>query len=137
MQTGERDVSSRGFFDSKTKLLALISGIVIGVLVPVVLPHLTHPSMIYHITVHIASIIIALFLTAVSVVAYGRTASGRMLFMTLAFLSLAAVEVFYLFVTIGVVELIIIPDVNIELPHLMLLAMLVLFGTGVLKVNRK
>src|SRR5919198_6504446 len=122
---------------SKFTLLTIISASVIGVLlVPVILPHITHPSVIYHILLHTISVIIALFLSVVSILAYKRNSSLRLLFMTLGFCLLAAIEFLYLFHATANMPEVIIPMLDIELSHVVLLIMLTLFGMGVLKVNR-
>jgi hypothetical protein len=122
---------------SKLTLLIIIAASVIAILwIPVILPHITHPTMIYHIFLHAISVIIALFLSTVSILAYKRTSSLRLLFMTLGFCLLAGIEFLYLFhATVNMPE-VIIPIVDIELSHIVLLIMLTLFGIGVLKVNR-
>ena len=122
---------------SKPTLLALITALVVGFVAPFVIPHATHPSMIYHILLHIASLTIAMFLTIVSFLAYSRNKASRMLLMAAGFMTLAVVEFFYLLESEGVPLLqFSIPAVNIELSHVVLLIMLSLFGLGVLKVNR-
>jgi hypothetical protein len=123
---------------NKPELLAIIAASVIAILsVPVILPHIRHPSMIYHISLHIVSVIIALFLSAVSILSYKRSNNTRILFMTLGFSLLAVIEFLYLFHATANIEDIIIPVVDIELSHLILLVMLTLFGLGVLKVSRR
>ena len=93
--------------------------------------------MIYHIFLHIISLIIAVFLSSVSFLAYNRTGGSRLLFNTLSFVSLAIIELFYLlYATTNVMD-IIIPVVHIDLPHIILLAMLALFGMDVFNVNNK
>ena len=52
------------------------------------------------------------------------------------FAVLAFVEFLYLFYSTVNIEAVIIPIVDIELSHIILLVMLTLFGIGVLKVNR-
>jgi hypothetical protein len=121
---------------SKPILLGLITALVIGVVAPLIMPHITHPSMIYHIMLHIASLTIAVFISIVSVLAYRRSAGARLLFMTLGFMALAATEFLYLLDTTGVVSVFDISTFGIELPHVILLAMLAMFGLGVLKVNK-
>jgi hypothetical protein len=122
---------------SKTKLFAVVSLILISVLaVPVILPHIRHPSMIYHILLHVVSIIIAVFLGLISFLAYNRTGGTRLILMTGGFSLLAIIEFLYLFHATANIEDIIIPIVDVELSHLILLAMLTLFGIGVLKVNK-
>jgi hypothetical protein len=60
-----------------------------------------------------------------------------MLLMAVGFMSLALVEFFYLLDAGGIViGQFIIPAVNIELSHVILLIMISLFGLGVLKVNK-
>jgi hypothetical protein len=122
---------------SKPKLFAVVSFMLISVLaVPVILPHIRHPSMIYHILLHVVSIIIAVFLGLISFLAYSRTGGARLLLMTGGFSLLAIIEFLYLFHATANIEDIIIPIVDVELSHLILLAMLTLFGIGVLKVNK-
>jgi FtsH-binding integral membrane protein len=129
--------SIQSMIADKAKLLIAISFIAIAVLsVPVILPHLEHPSMIYHIILHIASLVVSVFLTIISAVAYRRSGSPRLLFMFFGFLALTAVELIYLFNATNDIGEIAIPFVQIELPHIILLAMLTLFGVGVIKVNK-
>jgi hypothetical protein len=122
---------------SKPVLLALITALVVGVVAPLVIPHVTHPSMIYHIILHMAGLAIAIFLSIVSLLAYSRNTTTRMLLMAVGFMSLALVEFFYLLQAGGIaIGQVIIPAVNIELSHIILLIMVSLFGLGVLKVNK-
>lgn len=122
---------------SKPILLGLITALVVGVVAPLVIPHVAHPSMIYHILLHMAGLTIAIFLSIVSVLAYSRNTTTRMLLMAVGFMSLALVEFFYLLQAGGIViGQVIIPAVNIELSHITLLIMVSLFGLGVLKVNK-
>jgi hypothetical protein len=122
---------------SKSKLLIAISSIIIAVLcMPVILPHINHPSMIYHIALHIVSLIVAVFLTAISAAAYRRSGSARVLFMFFGFLSLTIIELIYLFYATEDIEEVSIPFIDIEIPHIILLVMLTLFGVGVIKVNK-
>lgn len=122
---------------NKAKLLIAISiGAVAVLSIPVILPHLNHPSMIYHIVLHIVSLVVSVFLTAISAVAYRRSGSSRILFMFFAFLALTAVEVIYLFKATEDIGEVALPFVHIELPHIIMLVMLALFGIGVLKVNK-
>lgn len=132
MQTGSRPAQQAA---SKPLLFGLTAAIVVGVIAPLVLPHVMHPSMIFHIILHIASLTIAAFLSIVSLTAYRRAGGARTLFMTLAFIALASAEAFYLFETAGYFPATI-SQIGIEAPHIMLLVMLSLFGLGVLKVNK-
>jgi hypothetical protein len=121
---------------SKPILLGLITALVIGVVAPLIMPHIAHPSMIYHIMLHIASLTIAVFISIVSVIAYRRSTGARLLFMTLGFMALATVEFLYLLDATAIVNVFDISALGIELPHVILLAMLAMFGLGVLKVNK-
>jgi hypothetical protein len=122
---------------SKPKLLIIITVLVISILsIPVIIPHITHPYMIYHIFLHIVSLIFALFLSVVSIISYRRTNSTRILFMTVGFFALAVIEFLHLFHATANIEDVIIPIVDIELSHIILLIMLTLFGVGILKVNK-
>ena len=122
---------------SKPILLGLITAVVLGVVAPLVVPHAAHPSMIFHIILHMAGLTIAIFLSIVSFLAYSRNTTTRMLLMAVGFLTLALVEFFYLLQAGGItVVQVIIPAINIELSHIILLAMVSLFGLGVLKVNK-
>jgi hypothetical protein len=129
--------SIQSILANKAKLLIAISiGAVAVLSIPVILPHLNHPSMIYHIVLHIVSLVVAVFLTAISAVAYRRSGSSRILFMFFAFLALTAVELIYLFNATEDIGEVALPFVHIELPHIIMLVMLALFGIGVLKVNK-
>jgi hypothetical protein len=122
---------------SKPIPLGLITALVIGVVAPLVISHAAHPSMIYHILLHMAGLTIAIFLSTVSFLAYSRNTTTRMLLMAVGFMSLVLVELFYLLQAGGiVVGQFIIPAVNIEFSHMILLIMVSLFGLGVLKVNK-
>jgi hypothetical protein len=131
-------VSAKSLADSKPKLLGLISAIVIGILaVPVILPHVSHVGMIYHIILHLASLIISIFLSVISLIAYKRQPSDRLLYMALGFMLLILIECIDLIFATTNIEDIIIPVVRIELPHIILFAMLTLFGMGVFRLNQE
>ncbi|MGB8102021.1 MAG: hypothetical protein WCE96_10110 [Nitrososphaeraceae archaeon] len=124
-----------GFSCSKLKFFGMVCAIVTAVTIPLIYPHLAHPSMVYHIILHVASLAIAIFLCFVSVSAYYRGGRTRLLFMALGFVTLAVLEGLLLLSATGNLAEPIIPAVNVELPHVILLAMITLFGLGVLKVN--
>lgn len=102
-------------------------------IVPVVIPHISHPDMIYHILVHIVSIIISTFLMIISIIAYNKSKNKKILFMTLAFSVLVVVEYLYLLNATDDVYLLVIPKLNIEVSHLFLLVMVTFFGISILK----
>ena len=134
MQRGKDDTVQDSL--SKPIMLGLVTAIVIGILAPLVIPHVTHPTMIYHIMLHIASLTIAVFLTIVSVLAYRRSAGARLLFMMLGFIALAAVEFLYLLDSTAIMNVFNFSTLGIELPHVILLLMLAMFGLGFLRVNK-
>ena len=122
----------------KPKLFILISIIVVSALaIPIIIPYTSHPQHIYHIILHIASLILSIFLSIVSLSSYIRNGGSRLLFMSLGFVSLVIVEILFLFYAARGIQDILVPVANIELPHVILFAMLMLFGIGVLKVNSK
>ena len=113
MQTDR--VRGRGAATSSAKLLAIITVSVIAILaIPVIIPHINHTGLIYHILVHIVSVIIAVFLTVVSIIAYRRNHSTRLFFMMGGFAVLAFVEFLYLFYSTVNIEAVIIPIVDIR-----------------------
>jgi len=122
----------------KPKLFILVSVIIISVLaIPVIIPYTSHPQHIYHIMLHVASLILSVFLSIVSLSSYFRNGGSRLLFMSLGFISLVVVEILFLFYAARGIQDILVPVVNIELPHFILFAMLALFGIGILKVNSR
>jgi protein-S-isoprenylcysteine O-methyltransferase Ste14 len=79
---------------NKPILLSIITAVVVVAVAPLVIPHVTHPSMIYHILLHIAGLTIAIFLSIVSYLAYSRNTTTKMLLMAVGFSTLALVEFF-------------------------------------------
>jgi hypothetical protein len=123
---------------SKPKLLGIITAVVIAVVtVPVILPHISDTSMIYHLLLHVISLIIAIFLGVVSIFSYLRNGRSRLLFMMFGFLLLSMIETMYLFDVTLKIEDIVIPIVDIELSHVIFLVMLTLFGIGIFRVNKQ
>ncbi|MEM3094400.1 MAG: hypothetical protein QXX64_02050 [Nitrososphaera sp.] len=122
---------------SKPLLLGLATALVIGVVTPLIIPHVTHPSMVFHVALHVVGVTIAAFLSMVSFLAYSRNPSTRMFLIALGFTTLVLAEFFHVLQASGMAAgLSFIPALNIELPHIVLLIMLVFFGLGVLKVNK-
>ena len=119
-------------------MLAVVTEAVLAVMaVPVILPHITDTSMIYHLLLHVISLIIAIFLGLVSILAYLRNGRSRLLFMMFGFLLLSIIEAMYLFDVTSKIEDIVIPIVDIELSHVIFLVMLTLFGIGIFRVNKQ
>jgi hypothetical protein len=118
---------------SKPILLGLTTAIIIGVVAPLVIPHISHPSMIYHILLHLAGMTIAAFLGLVSYLAYKRVRGTRILLMTIGFMALSSAEILYFLEAMDIFPMVHLPIANIELSHVILLVMITLFGLGVLK----
>jgi hypothetical protein len=123
---------------SKPAILGLSTAVVIGILMPILAPHMGHPAIIYHSILHLASLSIATFLSIISVMAYSRARGPRLFFMMLGFIALGIVELLYLLETAGLfaTTMFSFSELGIEVPHIILLVMLVLFGLGVLKVSK-
>lgn len=126
-------IDNRGKSVSKPILLGITTAIIVGVITPLVIPHISHPSMIYHIIVHLAGMTIAAFLGLVSFLAYKRILTTRILLMTIGFMALTTAETLYFLDALDIFPVAHLPIANIELPHVILLVMLSLFGVGILK----
>ena len=136
MQTVRLDLSK--ITSSRPRLLGIITIVIIAIMaVPVILPHVTDISTIYHILLHLASIIIAIFLGVVSILAYLRNRSSRLLFMMFAFVSLSIIEAMYLLDVCSNIEDVIIPGVGIEVSHVIFLITLTLFGVSIFRVSNR
>lgn len=133
MQTGTRPDKQAA---SKPLLFGLVSAVVVGIIAPLTLPHVNHPSMIYHILIHMAAVAIAAFLSLVSLTAYTRAGGTRTLFMTIGFMALGVAELIYLFQAAAIPLPFYVPAINVEASHIITLGMLMMFGLGVLKVNK-
>lgn len=126
-------IGNRGRSVSKPILLGITTAIIVGVITPLVIPHISHPSMIYHIILHLAGMTIAAFLGLVSFLAYKRVRTIRILLMTIGFIALGTAEILYFLDALDIFPVTHLPIANIELPHVILLIMLTMFGVGVLK----
>jgi hypothetical protein len=126
-------IGNRGKSVSKPILLGITTAIIVGVITPLVIPHISHPSMIYHIILHLAGMTIAAFLGLVSFLAYKRVRGTRILLMTIGFMALSSAEILYFLEAMDIFPMMHLPIANIELPHVILLVMITLFGLGVLK----
>jgi len=126
----------QGTWLRKPLLLAITAAIVIVIALPFTLPHIIHESIIYHSIIHIASIVMASFLSIVSLLAYNRGRAARLLFMSMAFIALVGVELLDFLETVNIIRATIFPLSDIELSHIILLAMFAMFALGVLKVEK-
>jgi hypothetical protein len=126
------------FLSNKTNLFLVLSLAFISIVTyPLILPHISHPSMIYHIGVHIASFNVALFLTFTSVSSFRKTKSKRVLLTSLSFGTLLIVEFLYLLQSSNVLGEYHLPYIGVEVPHILLLFMLVFFAVGIIKVEKR
>ena len=89
--------------------------------------------MIYHILLHLVALIFSQFLAVVSIMAYLKSRASRILFMALGFVTLVIAEYVYLLNSTEDFHAMFIPQVNIELSHLILLIMVIFFGISFLK----
>ena len=132
-----RNYNNADAFYNKPRLLVLIASIVISLsVVPFIIPHVFHPHMIYHIILHLVSLIISQFLVVVSLLAYLKSKTTRILLMTFGFMTLVVAEYVYLLNSTEDFDIMLIPQVNIELSHIILLIMVVFFGISILKSPR-
>ena len=132
-----RNYNNADAFYNKPRLLVLIASIVISLsVVPFIIPHVFHPHMIYHIILHLVSLIISQFLVVVSLLAYLKSKTTRILLMTFGFMTLVVAEYVYLLNSTKDFDIMLIPQVNIELSHIILLIMVVFFGISFLKSPR-
>ena len=121
-------------FYNKPRLLILFASIVISIsVVPLILPHIFHPHMIYHILLHLAALIISQFLAVISIMAYLKCRTSRIFFMMLGFITLVIAEYVYLMNSTENIHVMFIPQINIEISHLILLVMIIFFGISFLK----
>lgn len=127
------EIGSQGKSVSKPILLGITTAIIVGVITPLLIPHIYHPSMIYHIILHLGGMIIAAFLGLISCLAYKRVRGARMLLMTIGFMALCTVEVLYFVDAMDIFPVVHLSIANIELPHVILFVMLAMFGLGILK----
>ena len=126
------------FLSNKTSLFLFLSITVTSLAIyPFVIPHVSHPSMIYHIIIHIISFDVALFLTTISFISYKKIKSKKILLTALSFGFLLFTEFLYLLQSSNLLGTFYIPLIEVEFPHILLLLMLGLFAAGVLKLERK
>ncbi|HXS60504.1 MAG TPA: hypothetical protein VN703_06800 [Candidatus Sulfopaludibacter sp.] len=128
----------QNFLKNKTNLLLVLSIVFTSIIFyPLIIPHLAHPSMIIHISIHILSLDMALFLTVISILSFKKTKSKKVLLTSLSFSVLLVVEFLYLLQSSNILGDFQIPFIEVEIPHMLLLFMLLLFAAGVIKVERR
>lgn len=100
-------------------------------------PHISHPSMSYHIAIHIKSLDIVVFITTISFISFKRTSSNKFLLISFSFVFLLIVESIYVLQASGIVKIFYIPLIEVEFSHILLLVMLTMFALGVLKTDNR
>jgi len=122
-------------FADKSILTTLILATIIIFSLPLVLPHITHEYMIYHVLLHMITMLIAVLLVIISSIAYYRSRSTRMLLLMVALIALSISESINFLASVDVLRFTYVPLINIEVPHLLILLTLVFLLIGVLKVS--
>ncbi len=122
-------------FADKSILATLILATIVIFSLPLVLPHITHEYMIYHVLLHMITMLIAVLLVIISSIAYYRSRSTRMLLMMVALIALSISEGINFLASVDVLRFTYIPLINTEVPHLLILLTLVFLLIGVLKVS--
>jgi len=122
-------------FADKSILTTLILATIIVFSLPLILPHITHEYMIYHVLLHMITMLIAVLLVIISSIAYYRSRSTRMLLLMVALIALSISESINFLASVDVLRFTYIPLINIEVPHLLILLTLVFLLIGVLKVS--
>ena len=128
----------KNFLSNKTNLFLVLSLSFSSIIAyPFLIPHLTHPTMSYHILIHMLSLDIAIFLTTISLISYRKLKSKKLLLTSLSFIFLLIIEIFYLLQASHFITTFYIPLIEVDFSHILLLCMLVLFACGVLRADKK
>jgi hypothetical protein len=122
-------------FADKSILTTLVLATIVIFSLPLILPHITHEYMIYHVLLHMITMLIAVLLVIISSIAYYRSRSTRMLLMMVALIALSISEGINFLVSVDVLRFTSVPLINTEVPHLLILLTLVFLLIGVLKVS--
>jgi hypothetical protein len=126
------------FLNNKKNLFLVLSIVFAAAIAyPIILPHIHHPSMIYHIIIHIIIFEVSLFLTLISIYSYRKTKSKKVLLTSISFGFLLVAGFLYLLETSNILVGFHIPYIEAELPHILLMFTLILFALGVLRVESK
>ncbi len=122
-------------FADKSILTTLILATIVIFSLPLILPHITHEYMIYHVLLHMITMLIAVLLVIISSIAYYRSRSTRMLLMMVALIALSISEGINFLASVDALRFTYIPLINTEVPHLLILLTLIFLLIGVLKVS--
>ncbi|HEX5186410.1 MAG TPA: hypothetical protein VFV86_05925 [Nitrososphaeraceae archaeon] len=127
----------RILFNNKTNFFVVIFILLTAVLAsPFLIPHLSHPSISYHILIHIISLDIAAFITIISFISYRKTGRKNLLLACTSFMLLLIIELIYLLQASGTIKIFYLPLIEAEFSHILLLGMLALFAIGILQTNK-
>lgn len=130
------NVSASQWSVRKLAILAIIAAITISIILPLIFPHVAHTSLFYHVILHAVSVVIAVFLSVIAIIAYRRVGTTKVLLMSLGFVMLFVLEAFYFVEVIEILSRFEAPVLNMELPHIIMFIVLMLFGVGVLRGGR-
>jgi hypothetical protein len=128
----------KNFLSNKTNLFLVLSLSFSSIIAyPFLIPHLTHPTMSYHIIIHMLSLDLAIFLTTISLISYRKLKSNKLLLTSFSFIFLLIIEIFYLLQASHFIQEFYIPLIEVDFSHILLMCMLILFAWGVLRVDKK
>ncbi|MCV0372395.1 MAG: hypothetical protein K5793_02445 [Nitrosarchaeum sp.] len=116
---------------SKFKILALISGILISISVPVFLPHFLHGHGV-HVSIHLAGIGLGSFLSIIGAMTYLEYKTTRLLLVFFAFFVITIAEI------LSALNMVLIfwpsySSVDSIVTHLLILMMLSFFSIGIFR----
>ena len=132
----------KNFLSNKTNLFLVLSLSFSSIIAyPFLIPHITHPTMSYHILIHILihmfSLDIAIFLTTISLISYRKLKSKKLLLTFFSLIFFLILEIFYLLQASHFATTFYVPMIEVDFSHILLLCMLVLFTCGVLRSDKK
>jgi len=79
--------------ERKSTLFSIVvTGVIVILALPIIIPHLLHGFHIAHIFLHVGGIILAVFITILAVFAYSRLKTKRLLLSAIAFSNFIAAE---------------------------------------------
>ena len=109
------------FLSNKTNLFLALSLSVSSIIAyPFLIPHMSHPSMSYHILIHMISLDIAIFLSTISLISYTKVKSKKLLLTFFSFLFLLVIEIIYLLEASHIISIFQIPLIELEFSQLLI-----------------
>ncbi|MCA9812672.1 MAG: hypothetical protein KC483_07400 [Nitrosarchaeum sp.] len=115
----------------KSKILLLVSGVIITGSVPLFMPHFLHGHG-FHTGIHIAGIILGSFLSIVGAITYLEYKTTRLLLVLFAFLAVTTAEV------LAALNMVFLfwpsySSIDSVITHLLILMMLTFFSVGIFR----